>query len=61
MQPNYAYKSGLIEGFVTSLHYQYKIPGIEVNDSEAFRKFLQEEIDRIQSQAIEYNQMTNYT
>ena len=61
MKTNYAHKSGLLQGFVSSLWYRYKIPGIEINDSEAFRKFIEEELSRIEAQAIEYNQMTNYT
>jgi hypothetical protein len=61
MNTNYAHKAGLLQGFVSSLWYHYKIPGIEINDTKAFRKFLEEELSRIEAQAIEYNQMTNYT
>jgi len=59
MHPNYPYKSGLLQGFVTSLHYLYEIPGVKVNDPEAFRKFLQEEVNRCHAEAIEYDQKIN--
>ena len=61
MSTNYAHKAGLLQGFMTSLWYRYKIPGIEINDTEAFRKFLEEEMSRIEAQTTEYSQMTNYT
>jgi hypothetical protein len=52
---NYAYKSGVLEGTLTSMTYLFKIPGVEITDREAFTKFIESEIDRARQTTAEYS------
>ena len=51
--PNYAYKSGRLEGHLLSIKYDI-IPGITVTDPEAFTKYIEAKLDEIHNSAVEY-------
>ena len=55
--PNYAYKSGRLEGQLLSVKYD-NIPGITVTDPEALAKYIEAKLDEIHNSAVEYEYNT---
>jgi hypothetical protein len=52
---NYAYKSGVMEGILKAMTYCRSIPGVQITDSEAFKKFIAKEITRANKYTMEYS------
>lgn len=52
--PNYPFKSGLLEGFIKSLAWNRFVPGMKIEDEKAFSKWLEEQLKRIHEQSKEY-------
>jgi hypothetical protein len=51
---NYAYKSGALEGTLTTMTFLFEIPGVIITDRAAFKKFIESEIESARQKAAEY-------
>ena len=52
-QPHYPYMVGCLEGFLLTLPFK-DIPGVTINDMEAFKNFIKTNLNKIEDLSIEY-------
>ena len=53
MNKDYPVHYGAMRGALTSLYISYQIPGVKIEDAEAFRKWLAERAESTDAYAVE--------